>query len=113
MADDLGYGDVGCYGASHIDAPNIDRLAGEGMAFTDAYANSNVCSPTRLALMTGRYHYRYRAGLDEPLSIISELGLEAGIPTLPGNLRNQARNEQQKPIFSKSAFHRPPLVVAD
>ncbi len=55
MADDLGYGDVGCYGQQRIQTPNIDRLAKEGMRFTDFYAGSTVCAPSRCVLMTG-YH---------------------------------------------------------
>ena len=50
LADDLGWADLGCYGRSDIETPNLDRLSEEGMLFTDAYANSSVCSPTRLAL---------------------------------------------------------------
>jgi len=53
LADDLGYGNLGCYGARQIKTPNIDRLAAEGMRFTDAYAGSTVCAPSRCALMTG------------------------------------------------------------
>ena len=48
--DDLGWGDVGCYGNDFIDTPNIDRLAKEGMRFTDAYAAGAVCSPTRCGI---------------------------------------------------------------
>ncbi len=53
MADDLGYGDLGCYGQRKIRTPNIDRLAAEGMKFTDAYAGCTVCAPSRSVLMTG------------------------------------------------------------
>lgn len=53
LADDLGYGDLGCYGQSEIATPQIDRLAAEGMRFTDAYAGSTVCAPSRCALLTG------------------------------------------------------------
>src|SRR5215471_17020898 len=53
MADDLGYGDVGCYGQQFIRTPNIDRLAKEGTRFTDAYAGCTVCAPSRSVLMTG------------------------------------------------------------
>lgn len=53
MADDLGYGDLGCYGQKLIRTPNIDRLAAEGLKFTQAYAGSSVCAPTRAILMTG------------------------------------------------------------
>jgi len=57
-ADDLGYGDLGCYGATHIRTPNIDRLASEGRRFTDAHAASAVCSPSRYGLLTGSYPLR-------------------------------------------------------
>lgn len=53
LADDLGYGDVGCFGQQHIHTPNIDRLASEGMRFTQAYAGATVCAPSRCTLMTG------------------------------------------------------------
>lgn len=60
LADDLGYGDLGCYGQNHIDTSNIDRLAEEGMRFTDAYAGSTVCAPSRSCLMTGQHTGRTR-----------------------------------------------------
>ena len=61
LADDLGYGDIGCYNpSSKIPTPNIDRLAKEGMRFTDAHSPSAVCTPTRYALLTGRYAWRTR-----------------------------------------------------
>ena len=61
-ADDLGYGDVACYNSDRgkIATPNIDRLAREGMKFTDAHSSSGVCSPSRYTLLTGRYHWRTR-----------------------------------------------------
>lgn len=55
LADDLGYGDLGCYGATDIQTPNIDKLAESGIKFTRAYANSTVCSPSRAAILTGNY----------------------------------------------------------
>lgn len=58
LADDLGYGDVGCYGATKIKTPNIDRLATEGRCFMHAYTPGSVCSPTRYGLMAGRYFWR-------------------------------------------------------
>ena len=62
LADDLGYGDVRCYNPDRgkIPTPNIDRLASQGMRFTDAHSSSGVCSPSRYALLTGRYHWRTR-----------------------------------------------------
>ena len=58
MADDLGYGDLSCYGATHVSTPHIDALAKNGIRFTDYHSNGAVCSPTRAALMTGRYQQR-------------------------------------------------------
>jgi arylsulfatase A-like enzyme len=55
LADDLGYGDLGCYGQAKIKTPNLDRLAAGGMRFTQAYAGSTVCAPSRCALMTGKH----------------------------------------------------------
>ncbi len=58
-ADDLGFGDLGCYNAdSKIPTPNLDRLAAEGMRFTDGHSSSGICSPSRYALLTGRHHWR-------------------------------------------------------
>ena len=67
MADDLGYADVSCYGRPDFKTPNIDRIAAQGVRFLQGYANSAVCSATRTALITGRYQYRLRVGLEEPL----------------------------------------------
>jgi arylsulfatase A-like enzyme len=60
MADDMGYGDLGCYGATKIQTPNVDRLAEQGMRFTDAHSSSAVCTPSRYSVMTGRYCWRSR-----------------------------------------------------
>ena len=62
LADDLGYGDVQCYNPNRgkIATPHIDRLAAQGMRFTDAHSSSGVCSPSRYTLLTGRYHWRTR-----------------------------------------------------
>ncbi len=57
-ADDLGYGDVSCYGATAVKTPNIDRLAAEGLRFTDAHAPAATCTPSRYALLTGEYAWR-------------------------------------------------------
>ncbi|MCT4644234.1 MAG: sulfatase [Carboxylicivirga sp.] len=58
MADDLGYADLGCYGSTTINTPNIDRLAAEGIRLTDFHSNGSVCSPTRAAMLTGKYQQR-------------------------------------------------------
>lgn len=58
LADDLGFGDLGCYGATRIPTPNCDRLASQGLRFTDAHATSAVCTPSRYSLLTGEYPWR-------------------------------------------------------
>jgi arylsulfatase A-like enzyme len=69
LADDLGYGDLGCYGQTQIKTPNIDKLAAQGMRFTDFYAGSTVCAPSRCALMTGKHtgHSTIRGNGEVPL----------------------------------------------
>jgi len=101
LADDLGYADLGCYGGRAAGAgeaapescsPVLDRMTREGLRFTEGYANSSVCSPTRFALMTGRWQHRLRGGADEPISSRSRgspvLGLPPEHPTLPSLLRD-------------------------
>ena len=58
IADDLGWSDLGCYGSTFYETPNLDRLAKEGARFTQAYAACPVCSPTRASLLTGKYPQR-------------------------------------------------------
>src|SRR5215475_4714920 len=61
LADDLGYGDLGCYNPqSKIPTPRLDALAGQGLRFTDAHAPAALCTPTRYGLLTGRYPWRSR-----------------------------------------------------
>jgi arylsulfatase A-like enzyme len=89
LADDLGYGDLGCYGQKQIETPNIDRLAAEGMRFTQAYSGSTVCAPSRCALMTGLHtgHARTRGNLFPDLHLrpeditVTELLKKAGYRT--------------------------------
>ncbi len=89
LADDLGWADLGVYGATDFATPHLDRLAGQGVRFTQAYANSAVCSATRFALITGRYQYRLRGGLEEPIVGVGEgQGLPPEHPTLPSLLRD-------------------------
>src|SRR6185503_4446388 len=68
LADDLGYGDLSCYGRPDYQTPVLDRLAEQGMKFTSAYAAAPVCTPTRCAFITGQYPQRFEVGLEEPLT---------------------------------------------
>lgn len=90
LADDLGWADLSVYGQTHYETPHLDRLAAQGVRFRQAYANSAVCSATRFALITGRYQYRLRGGLEEPIAGSSrhDLGLPPEHPTLPSLLRD-------------------------
>jgi arylsulfatase A-like enzyme len=102
VADDLGYADLGCYGGRGFDgdaefakgqsvSPELDKLAAGGILFSQGYANSPVCSPTRFAMMTARYQYRLRGAAEEPISSKARgnttLGLPSVHPTLPSLLR--------------------------
>lgn len=93
MTDDMGWADLGSYGARDIRTPNLDRLAKQGVRFTQFYANATTCSPTRAGLITGRYQQRYR--VEEPLpahspapSDPSVRGLNASPYSLPRLLKN-------------------------
>lgn len=66
MADDLGYGDIGCFGNTNTQTPHLDQMAAEGMRLTDYHSNGSICSPTRAALMTGKY--QQRVGIDGVIS---------------------------------------------
>jgi len=95
VADDLGYADLGCYGGRNAGfgavSPVLDRMAANGLRFTQGYANSPVCSPTRFALMTARWQYRLRGAAEEPINSKSRgsstLGLPPQHPTLPSLLK--------------------------
>ena len=89
LADDLGYADLGCYGGRQECSPHLDRMATEGLRFTNGYANSSVCSPSRFAIATGRYQHRLRGGFDEPIaSVTPALGLPPEHPTMASLLRD-------------------------
>lgn len=88
LADDLGYGDLSCYGRPDYRTPNIDRLARDGLRFTSNYTAAAVCTPTRVALMTGRYPARLPIGLVEPLAYGDEsVGLPPEHPTVASRLK--------------------------
>lgn len=89
MADDLGYADLGCTGSRINRTPHIDSIAANGIFFTQGYANSAICSPTRTGLLTGCYQYRFRAGLEEPIGPGSpeDVGVPHQWRTMPEVLR--------------------------
>ena len=87
LADDLGYGDLGCYGQRNIKTPNLDKMAAEGIRFTDHYSGSTVCAPSRCTLMTGKHtgHARIRGNATVPLEpqdqTVAEILQKAGYVT--------------------------------
>ncbi len=88
LADDLGYGDLSCYGATKIKTPNVDRLAAEGLRFTQGYAPSSTCTPSRFSLLTGEYAWRQKDRKNSILNGDAPLCIEPGRLTLPAMLRN-------------------------
>jgi len=87
MTDDQGYGDLSCYGSQTIRSPNLDRMAEEGVRFTNFYSVSSVCTPSRAGLLTGRYPVR--SGLEKVLFPNSDYGLPAEELTLAELLKSQ------------------------
>ncbi len=87
LSDDVGYGDLGCYGATKVRTPNIDRLAREGIRFTDAHSTAAVCTPTRYSVLTGEYAWRNPDG-DHILSGVAPLAIDPARPTVASVLRD-------------------------
>jgi arylsulfatase A-like enzyme len=90
LADDMGYGDLSCYGRPDYQTPVLDNLARQGIRFTSAYAAAPVCTPTRCAFVTGRYPHRLPVGLKEPLTAqdrTSDIGLPPEHPTVASLLK--------------------------
>jgi len=110
LADDLGFGDLGCDGGRVIRTPALDRMAAEGIRFTDFYASANVCTPSRAGLLTGRY--AVRAGLaHEVIQPSDTKGLPPDAPTIPNTLgSNYARAVVGKWHLGHVAPHWPPTV---
>lgn len=86
LGDDIGYGDFGCYGATKVRTPEIDKLATQGLRFTDAHAASAVCTPSRYAMITGQYAWRNPAG-DHILPGNAPLSIKPNTLTIPGLLK--------------------------
>lgn len=85
-ADDIGYGDFGCYGATKVKTPNVDKLATQGIRFTDAHSVASVCTPSRYSLLTGEYAFRKKGtGI---ASGERELLIDVGRTTLPSILKD-------------------------
>ena len=85
--DDVGYADVSCYGAKGVKTPNVDRLAKEGLSFTDAHCSAATCTPSRFALLTGSYAFRQKGtGI---LSGNAAMIIKPGTPTLPSLLQQK------------------------
>jgi arylsulfatase A len=83
MADDLGYGGIGCYGNTEIRTPNLDELASKGIRFTDFHSNGSVCTPTRAALLTGQY--QQRSGMEGVIYVKGEtrrIGMSPSVSTI-------------------------------
>ena len=88
LADDLGWGDLSCYGRPDYHTPNLDLLASQGVRFTNAYSASAVCTPTRCGFITGRYPARLKIGLREPLAATDRsVGLDPDHPTIASLLK--------------------------
>jgi len=101
MADDMGCADLSSFGRTDFQTPNLDAFVKSGMKFTNAYAGAPVCTPTRVAFMTGRYPARNAVGLREPLTgnpDDSQLGLSPSTPTVSSLLK---KNGYETALFGK------------
>src|SRR5688572_27022400 len=90
MSDDIGYGDLGCYGAQRVKTPHLDRIAKEGLRFTDAHAPASVCTPTRLAFMTCRCAWRQPGTCTAPGN--ATLRIPTNVPTAASVLKYAGYN---------------------
>ncbi len=90
LCDDLGWRDVGCFGSTFHETPNIDRLAARGVRFTQAYAASPLCSPTRSSILTGLYPAR--VGITSPACHVPQVQLEKKLQAAPPNVKVQSAN---------------------
>ena len=90
-ADDLGYGDLGCYGATKVKTPRIDGLASQGIRFTDAHSSSSVCTPSRYSMLTGNYSFR-KGNLWSPIFLRDKIVIDADEQTIGNLLQNAGYN---------------------
>jgi Sulfatase len=115
LADDLGYGDLSCYGRPDYQTPNLDRLASQGVRLLNAYSASPVCTPTRCAFITGRYPARTRIGLEEPLvdrKVLGERPLTLGLPAKHPTIVVQEKASESR-ILMASDYRVLGKIVAD
>jgi arylsulfatase A-like enzyme len=87
LADDLGYGDIGAYGSKIVPTPHLDRLAREGVRFTNGYVTASICSPSRAALMTGRYQARFGHDFNPTMADPKTASLPATEKTIAERMR--------------------------
>jgi arylsulfatase A-like enzyme len=92
LADDLGYGDLGCYGNTTVPTPNIDSLARNGILCTDSYVTAAVCSPSRAGLLTGRYQQRFGLEFNGTMEL-TKAQLEKGLPLTEVTLADHVKNQ--------------------
>src|SRR5882762_5295461 len=111
LADDLGYGDLGCYGQTKIKTPNLDKLAAEGIRFTSFYAGSTVCAPSRAALMLGKHtgHLNIRGNTANATLLANETTVAqvlqtAGYRTCLIGKWGLVNNENQPGVPQKKGF---------
>jgi arylsulfatase A-like enzyme len=95
LADDMGYADVSCCGRRDLLTPNIDRITAQATRFTQTYANSPVCTASRVAIITGRYQTRLPGGLEEPIGRAMQSGV--GLPPEHPGRKGMGRVMEHKP----------------
>jgi len=110
LADDLGWADLGCYGSDLHETPNIDKLARQGMRFTDAYAAAPVCSPTRASIMTGKYPARLHTTIWYEASANPPRNRKLIPPVTQGNMPHEQVTIAEIVRLHKANFSMPMIV---
>ena len=103
LADDMGYGDLNCYGATRYNTPNIDKLASDGVRFTNFYVSQAVCSASRAALLTGCYSNR--VGIAGALMPKSNIGLNPNEEIIPEILKKRGYFLRTKLVIEQKWFY--------